>query len=127
MIEYTIDAAQRLIRVRMSGANTPTDLLLHVSDLSDDPAFDPTFNTLFCITEDATLQTTMFDRLLKTILEQWQQRRKGVKWAVVSSSQIQLALAKLATDNVNFQFVQVRFFDDEDSAVKWLRPHAGSS
>jgi hypothetical protein len=52
MIEYTIDAAQRLIRVRMSGANTPADLLRHVSDLSADPAFDATFNTLFCITED---------------------------------------------------------------------------
>ncbi|MGD0059881.1 MAG: hypothetical protein ABSD58_10730 [Verrucomicrobiia bacterium] len=127
MIDYTIDAAQRLIRVRMSGANKPADLLQHVSDLGANPAFDPTYNTLFCITEDATLETTLFDRLLKTILEQWQQRRKGVKWAVVSPSQIQLALAKLATDNVNFRFVQLRFFTDEDSALKWLSPHAGPS
>jgi hypothetical protein len=127
MIEYTIDTAQRLVRVRMSGANTPADLLRHVSDLSADPKFDATFNTLFWITEDATLQTTLFDSLLKTFLEQWQQRRKGVKWAVVSSSRIQLALAMLATDNVKFQFVQVRFFDDEDSAAKWLGMRAGSS
>jgi hypothetical protein len=127
MIEYTIDTAQRLVRVRMSGANAPADLLRHVSDLSADPQFDATFNTLFCITEDATLQTTLFDSLLKTVLEQWQQRRKGVKWAVVSSSRIQLALAMLATDNVKFQFVQVRFFDDEDSAMNWLNSNAGSS
>lgn len=120
MIEYTIDAVQRLIRVRISGANIPADLLRHVSDLGADPKFDPTFNCLFRITEDATMQTTLFDDLLKTILEQWQQRRKGVKWAVVSSSHIQLALAQLATDNVSFRFVQLRFFDDEDSAMKWL-------
>jgi hypothetical protein len=125
MIEYTIDTAQRLVRVRMSGANAPADLLRHVSDLSADPQFDATFNTLFCITEDATLQTTLFDSLLKTVLEQWQQRRKGVKWAVVSSSRIQLALAMLATDNVKFQFVQVRYFDDEDSAMKWLGSDVG--
>ncbi|MGA2138302.1 MAG: hypothetical protein ABSH14_05515 [Verrucomicrobiia bacterium] len=120
MIEYTIDAAQRLIRVRMSGANRPADLLQHFSNLTADPKFDATFNTLFRISEGATLQTTLFDDLLKTLLEQWQRRRKGVKWAVLSSSRIQLALAKLATDNVNFQFVQLRFFEDEDSAVKWL-------
>ena len=120
MIEYTIDAAQRLIRVRMSGANRPADLLQHFSNLTADPKFDATFNTLFRIGVDATLETTLFDDLLKTLLEQWQRRRKGVKWAVLSSSRIQLALAKLATDNVNFQFVQLRFFDDEDSAVKWL-------
>lgn len=125
MIEYTIDRAQRLVRVRMSGANAPADLLRHVSDLSADPQFDATFNTLFCITEDATLQTTLFDSLLKTLLEQWQRRRKGVKWAVVSSSRIQLALAMLATDNVKFQFVQVRFFDGEDSAMNWLRSDVG--
>ena len=120
MIEYTIDEAQRLIRVRMSGANTPNDLLRHVSDLSANPRFDATFNTLFYIAEDARLQTTLFDSLLKTVLEQWQQRRKGVKWAIVSSSKIQLALAKLVTDNIKFQFVQLRFFDDEDGALKWL-------
>ena len=120
MIEYTIDAAQRLIQVRMSGTNTPADLMRHLSDLNADPKFDATFNTLFRIGVDATLETTLFDDLLKTLLEQWQKHRKGVKWAVLSSSRIQLALAKLATDNVNFQFVQLRFFDDEDSAVKWL-------
>jgi hypothetical protein len=127
MIEYTIDAAQRLIRVRMSGANTPADLLQHFSDLSTDPKFDATFNTLFRISEDATLQTTLFDGLLKTLLEQWQGRWKHVKWAVLSSSRIQLALAKLVTDNVNFQFVQLRFFDDEDSAVKWLNSDTGAA
>jgi hypothetical protein len=120
MIEYTIDAAQRLIRVRMSGANKPTDLLRHLSDLNADPEFDATFNTLFRISVDATLQSTLFDVLLKKLLDQWQKRRKGVKWAVLSSSRIQLALAKLVTDDVNFRFVQLRFFDDEDSAVKWL-------
>jgi len=120
MIEYKIDPAQHLIRVRMSGVNKPADLLRHVADLSADPQFDPTFHALFRITEDASMQIMLFDSLLKTILEQWQQRRKGVKWAVVASSQIQLGLAKLATDNVNFRFVQLRFFNDEDSALKWF-------
>jgi hypothetical protein len=120
MIVYMIDAAQRLIRVRMSGANTPADLLRHVSELNDDPQFDRSFNTFFEIAEDARLEATLFDTMLKTILEQWQQRRKGAKWAVVSSSRVQLALAALATDNIRFQHVQVRFFDDEASALTWL-------
>jgi hypothetical protein len=120
MIEYTIDAAQRLIRVRMSGANTPDDFLRHFSNLTADPKFDATFNALFRVTEDATLETTLFDSVLKTVLEQWQGRWKGVKWAVLSSSRIQLALAKLATDDVNFHSIQLRFFDDEHSAMRWL-------
>ena len=120
MIEYTIDAAQRLIRVRMSGANTPDDLLRHFSRLITDPQFDPTFNTIFRITEDATLETTLFDDMLKTLLEQWQRHWKDAKWAVVSSSRIQLALAKLATENVNFQSVQLRFFDNEANAMNWF-------
>ncbi|HTS19460.1 MAG TPA: STAS/SEC14 domain-containing protein [Verrucomicrobiae bacterium] len=120
MIEYTVDAAKRLIRVRMSGGNTTTDMVRHLSALANDPQFDPTFNALFYITDDARMQTTLFDTLLKRILEQWQQRRKGVKWAVVSASHIQLALTKLVTDSIKFELVQLRLFDDEASALKWL-------
>ena len=120
MIEYTIDGARRLIWVRMSGANTFTDLLQHFSRLSNDPQFDATFNAVFHITEDARIPTALLDNVfLKMAFEQWELRRKHAKWAVVSPSRSQLALAQRATENANLKFVQLRFFDDEESALNW--------
>ena len=123
MIEYTIDETRRLIWVRMSGANTFTDLLQHFSRLSDDPQFDATFNAVFYITEDAKISTALLDNVfLKMAFEQWELRRKQAKWAVVSPSRSQLALAQRATENANLRFVQLRFFDDEESALDWCGP-----
>ncbi len=120
MIEYTIDEPRRLIRVRMSGANTLTDLLQHFSNLINDPKFDGTFNAIFHITEDATLPAALLDNVFfKMAFEQWELRRKHAKWAVVSPSRSQLALAQRATENANLKSVQLRFFDDEESALNW--------
>lgn len=120
MLAYTIDEPRRLIRVRMSGANTLTDLLQHFSNLSNDPKFDGAFNAIFYITEDAKAPTALLDNVfLKMAFEQWELRRKHAKWAVVSPSRSQLALAQRATENANLRFVQLRFFDDEESALSW--------
>jgi hypothetical protein len=120
MLDYTIDEPRRLIRVRMSGAGTLTDLLQHFSNLINDPKFDATYNTIFHITEDARLPTPVLDSIfLKMAFEQWELRRKHAKWAVVSPSRSQLALARRATENANLRFVQLRFFDDEESALNW--------
>jgi hypothetical protein len=120
VIEYTIDEPRRLIRVRMSGANKLTDLLQHFSNLINDPKFDGTFNALFFITEDATLPAALLDNaFFKMAFEQWELRRKNAKWAVVSPSRSQLAIAQRATGNVNLKSVQLRFFDDEESALNW--------
>ena len=120
MIAYTIDVTRRLILVQMSGPNTLAELLRHFSALSADQKFDPTFNALFFITEDARLEMTFLGNLLKTLLEQWEQRRKGVKWAIVSPSRSQLGLAESLTENIRLKFVQMRFFNDEESAMNWL-------
>jgi hypothetical protein len=104
----------------MSGANTLTDLLQHFSNLINDPKFDGAFNAIFHISEDATLPTALLDNVFfKMAFEQWALRRKNVKWAVVSPSQSQLAIAQRATENANLKSVQLRFFDDEESALNW--------
>jgi hypothetical protein len=127
VIEYTIDEPRRLIRVRMSGANTLTDLLQHFSNLSDDPKFDGAFNAIFLITEDAKAPTELLDNVfLKMAFEQWELRRKHAKWAVVSPNRSQLALAQRATENANLKSVQLRFFDDEESALIWCGSDANS-
>lgn len=120
MIDYTIDGAGGLIRVSTSGASTFTDLIRYLANLNDDPEFDAHFNTIFHVAEDATLPGAFFKDLLKTILEQWEQRRTGNKWAVVLPSKSQLRVAQLAAQSVDLKSVGLKFFGGEEDAMAWL-------
>ena len=51
--EYSIDSAQRLVRVRMWGALTRTEILATVAELVGDPRLSPDFSELIDVT-DAT-------------------------------------------------------------------------
>jgi hypothetical protein len=120
MINYTIDRSCGLIRVMTNGASTFTDLIRHLANLNDDPEFDPNYNTIFHIAEDATLPNSFLIDLLKTILEQWEQHRTGTMWAVVLPSNFHLRLAQLAAQSVDLRSVELEFFDDEEGAIAWL-------
>ena len=120
MIHYEIDTERRLVLANMSGGNDMSDLIGYVANLSADPKFDSRFNSLLRIGDDATLPSLSADSLLKNFLEAWEQKRKGAKWAVVTSSQTQLSLARLAASNINLKHVQLQFFENEHHALGWL-------
>ena len=53
MIEYAYDKVNHLLRVRMSGCNSAADMARHYSKVLDDPDYDPTFETIFHIDDNA--------------------------------------------------------------------------
>lgn len=53
MIEYAFDKANHLLRVRMSEGNSAADMARHYAKVLNDPSYDPTFDSLFCIDDNA--------------------------------------------------------------------------
>jgi len=120
MIEYTIDQDQKLVKARMSGTTTLVDLATHISSLAKNPKFDPAFNLIFEVSQDATFSILATETEFRTLLKEWTERRKGAKWAFwvpfgVTHTHMQFALGLLDQRNV-----RMRVFEDEKSALDWL-------
>ena len=54
MIEYVFDKANHLLRVRMSECNSAADMARHYSKVLNDPDYDPTFETIFYVDDNAS-------------------------------------------------------------------------
>jgi hypothetical protein len=120
MINYTIDPQARLVRAHMSGVTTLVALATHISHLAKDPKFDPSYNLIFEVAQDATFSLLPVEEEFRQLLKHWTSRRKGVKWAFwspfgVTHTHIQFALGLLDQKDV-----RMRLFEDEPSALKWL-------
>jgi len=121
MIEYTIDEAQHLIRVQMSGSNTFADLEQHYVDVYNDPKYNVTFNALFKVDPDAggpLLEEMPKTRVLLELVAESQKARK--KWAVVISSTFKRSVVEFLLKDVHLKPVELRFFGNEKDALAWL-------
>jgi hypothetical protein len=120
MIEYTIDRLDRLVRVRMSGCTTSADLARHYSRVLDDPAYDASFNIIFHIDDDAggPILAELPDAGLQ--MEAVARLQHGTKWAVVMVPGFKRTVTEFLLMGVKLGSVQMRFFDDERSALAWL-------
>ncbi len=58
MIEYTIGPMAKLITVRMAGVTDFDELSRHIQRLWDDPEFDPTFDTLCKMDNEAQFRVS---------------------------------------------------------------------
>jgi hypothetical protein len=122
MIEYTIDCPDRLVRVRMSGCTTSADLARHYSKVLDDPAYDASFNVIFCIDDDAggPILAELPDAGAQ--METLATLQHGTKWAVVMSPGLKRTITEFLLMGVKLGSVQMRFFDDDQTALAWLEP-----
>jgi hypothetical protein len=122
MFEYTIDQPERLIRVRMSGSNTSADLARHYSRVLDDPGYDASFDCLFHIDDDAggPILAELPDAGLQ--MEAVARLQHGTKWAVVISPGFKRTVTEFLLRGVKLGSVQMRFFDDDQTALAWLDP-----
>jgi hypothetical protein len=122
MIEYTIDQPDRLIRVRMSGTTSSADLARHYSTVLDDPAYDASFNYLFRIDDDTggPILGELPDAVLQ--MEAVAKLQHGTKWAVVMAPGLKRIMAEFFLLGVKLGSVQMRFFEDNRTALAWLDP-----
>lgn len=128
MVKYTIDEAARLIRVRMSGNNTCADMEEHYAQVFRDPRFDPTFDSIFQVDEDAggpILGELPKVKQMLELVSQSPPARK--KWAVVIPNAFKRMLVEYVLKDVPLKPVELRFFGSETEAFAWLNSDAKSS
>ena len=120
MIQYRIDGAKLLVLARMTGSNTLVDLMIHITNVARDADYRPSCNLLFEVAGDVTFVIMPAEREFETLIREWMEHRKGVKWAFwapmgVAYSQVQYALETLGLKSPHAQL-----FQDEHTARNWL-------
>ena len=120
MIEYVIDKVNHLLRVHMSECNSAADMARHYSRVLDDPNYDPTFETIFYIDDNADGPILAELPEAGRQLEALAQLQHGRKWAVVMTPGFKRTVVEFLLTGVNLGSVQMRFFDDDEPALAWL-------
>jgi hypothetical protein len=125
MIEYVIDHQERLVRVRVAGCITGADLAKHFSRVHNDPSYDPSFNVLFQIDDDAEGPIMAELPGVGLQMEAVARLQNATKWAVVMSPGFKRTVTEFLLRSANIASVQMRFFDDNPTALAWLdRAHS---
>jgi hypothetical protein len=120
MIEYVFDKVNHLLRVRMSGSNSAADMARHYSMVLDDSNYDPTFDSIFCIDDNAG--GPILSELPETsrLMEAVAHLQQGRRWAVVLSPGFKRTIVEFLLAGAKLGSVQMRFFDDDEHALAWL-------
>jgi len=122
MIEYTINQAGGLVRVRMSGCITSADMVRHYSRVHDDPLYDPSFNVLFHIDDDVGGPIMAELPGIGLQMEAVARLQHRTKWAVVLAPGFRRTIAEFLFLGLKLASVQMRFFDDDQQALAWVDP-----
>jgi hypothetical protein len=120
MINYVIDKELRLVKARMTGSTTLVGLVTHISNLARDPDFDPSLNLIFEVAPDATFSILPVESEFRQLVKQWTSRRKGVKWAFWAPYGVTHAHMQFAIGTLDQNDVEMRLFEHEADALKWL-------
>jgi len=120
MIEYVIDKANHLYRVQMSGCNSAADLARHYSKVLDDPDYDPTFETIFSVDDEAGGPILAELPEAGRLMEAMAQLQQGRKWALVMSPGFRRTVVEFLLTGVKLGSVRMRFFDNDALALEWV-------
>jgi hypothetical protein len=121
MIEYTINEAEGLIRVRVTGTNTCADMEAHIAEVYRDPRYHPGLKTLTQIDESAggPIMSELPD--VKRVLEMAAHAPNALKrWAVVIPSDFKRMMLEFMFKDAQLKPLELRFFKDETAARAWL-------
>ena len=108
--------------MRVSGCVTSADLVSHFSTVHDDPSYDPSFNILFQIDDDAGGPILAELPGVGLQMEAVARLQHGTKWAVVMAPGFKRTVIEFLLRGVKLAPVQMRFFDDNRMALAWLDP-----
>lgn len=121
MIEYSINEALRLIRVRMSGSNSCADLERHYAEVYHDPRYNPALRTLVQVDEDTGGPIMTELPKVKVVMEMAAQSPGALKkWAVVIPSGFKRMVVEFMMKDLKVKPLEVRYFADETAALNWL-------
>jgi hypothetical protein len=121
MIDYTIDETRRLIRVRMHGSVTCTELERHYAEAYHDPKYNSSLRSLVHIDDDAGGPILTELPRVRTVLELAAQSPGALKkWAVVLRPGFKRMVLEFLLKDARVRPLEMRFFDDEPTALAWL-------
>jgi hypothetical protein len=121
MIAYSIDERLRLIRVRMTGANSCADLERHYAEVYHDPKYNSSLRTLVQVDEDAGGPIMTELPKVKVVMELAAQSPGALKkWAIVIPSGFKRMVVEFVMKDLKVKPLEVRYFADEPTALTWL-------
>jgi hypothetical protein len=120
MIEYSIESSLQLMQARVSGSVHFLDLVNFMTRLRKDPHFGPALKSLLQFGDEARIEK-IEPASLKTFFFKVQESGGPNRWAMVLSDGTNRSLFSVALDGLPSSNVKFQMFDDEFSALRWLR------
>jgi hypothetical protein len=118
-IEVKLDLERAIIVATLSEPWSPKEMTEIIDHVRDEPGFDISMGTLLdfrAITE----MPTVADIEVYSAFFGSQDERRGVKRALVVSSDLQYGMARMASAHSEGHGLQVAVFKDLESAYGWL-------
>ena len=123
MIEYKIDKAQQIIFVTISKSITSDEIVVHISDIMNDPDFSYEYNSVIFIDDNLIIPQIKPEKIegIQDIINGYAKIRKGTKWAVVVSKGTKHAMVQNALDLINPLSANIRLFNGTKDALGWIK------
>jgi hypothetical protein len=96
------------------------DLVNFVTRLRKDPQWGPTLHSLLIVDDPASIEK-VDPASLRSFFHKVQEGGGSKKWAIVVSNAQHRSLFSDALGHLSSSPVQLRMFDDEYSALRWLK------
>jgi hypothetical protein len=122
MFKYRIDKSQRIIFTNVAGSISVFDVMAHFKNVLSDPDFSPNFHSIATIDDNTKIPYGSSENvaLMREVLEGFAQRRKGTKWAIITSGETMPALIKYSLDLVGPVSSEIRIFRNMNDALEWI-------
>jgi hypothetical protein len=120
MIEYAIETSLHLIHVRVNSSVHFLDFVNFFARFQKDPECGPALKSLLIVDSGARL-VHIEPPSLRSFFHKVQEMGGPEKWAIVLSNATHASLFSGALQGLPSSGVQFRMFDDEFSALRWLK------
>ena len=122
MIKYKIDKTEEIIFVTISGSVTRIDLMIHMSNILNDPDFSSRYHSIITIDDTVIVPNISIDKvpIIQDVINGYAQRRKGNRWAIVIPNRTKRAIVETALDLVGPISANIRIFCDTVDAFAWI-------
>ena len=123
MIKYKIDKSQEIIFVTITKSITSDEIVVHISDIINDPNFSCGYNSVIFIDNDLIIPQIKTEKIegIQDIINGYAKMRKGTKWAVVVSQRTMHEMVQTALDLIGPLIANIRLFNDTNDALEWIK------
>ena len=126
IIDYEIDAANRLVRVRLEGPVSPSQIEHFMMTIGDDPSYDVNFDGFVDLREfSGDVELDDIKRIAQLVRSR--PGGAGARRAIIVKDDLQFGLMRMLEGFTFVAPVIYHAFRSEEAAVKWLAEKRGPS